>query len=202
MLFFTPELYARFNSSDEREADEADEAWERASVRYRKHLDGIRDRMPSAVRKLADLCLHDVELLAFDQAVEPAFLTPHAPTAPFPYWSATAVLSVRSESGIATLFYVLWDRTREVPSPEDWPFSKEHVHWLYDEIDTHAGQPGLFLHRILFSDGRVVEIPFMSVIVHNIFLVSVEKSDMARQSANATGNTWNGRRLLPPPPTS
>jgi len=35
---------------------------------------------------------------------------------------------------------------------------------LYDEVDLSPGLPYVFLHRVLFSDGSVIEIPFGSVI--------------------------------------
>src|SRR5437870_701827 len=69
MRFFPPELYVRFNSADEDEADRANEAWESALLAYRKHLDDIRERFPSQVRKLAEFCLHDAEFLGYDQAI-------------------------------------------------------------------------------------------------------------------------------------
>ena len=76
MRFFTPELYVRFNSSDEDQANAADAAWEAALQGYQKHLDGIRERLPSQVRKLSALNLHDAEVLAFEEVAEPAFTLP------------------------------------------------------------------------------------------------------------------------------
>jgi uncharacterized protein HemX len=68
MRFLTPDLYVRFNSSDDEVADQANQAWEEASARYRKHLESVEDSMPSHVRKLSQLNLHDAELMACDQA--------------------------------------------------------------------------------------------------------------------------------------
>ena len=174
MRFFTPDLYVRFNSSDEEEANEADGAWENAILEYRKHLDGIRDRLPSQVGKLADTCLHDAELLAYDRVVEPASLPPHEPM---------AILSIKREDGIVSLIYILWDRIRESPPQRDWPFSKLRTHWLYDEVDTVLSQREKFLHRILLSDGRVLEIPFRSVVIHNVSLATASEGEESRQSA-------------------
>src|SRR6516165_611482 len=178
MRFFTPELYLRFNSSDDEKADRANEAWEAALSEYRRHLDGIRDHMPSQVRKLADLCLHDAELLACEQAVEPHFPFPFEPFGMPPFWSALAIVSVKQDDKIASLIYLLWDRIREYPSPEGWPFSKAHTHWLYDEIDFASGRGGAFLHRVLLSDGRGLEIPFVSVFVQNLPLSPPAESKM------------------------
>lgn len=182
MQYFTPELFVRFNSTDEDVANEADEAWETAVLEYRKHLDSIRDGMTSQVRKLTDLCLHDAELLAFDQNVEPTFSAPFEPLGSFPLWSAMAILSVKQDSKIVTLMYLLWDRVRERSSQPDWPFSKRRTHWLYDEIDTVDNHPGAFVHRILLSDGRVLEIPFVSVITHGIPLTPTTENELSMQS--------------------
>ena len=69
MRFFTPELYVQFNSSNDEEADRGQEAWEAAIQAYGRHLDGIRAKMPSQVRTVSELCLHDAEVLAFEQDV-------------------------------------------------------------------------------------------------------------------------------------
>jgi hypothetical protein len=166
MQFFTPELYLRFNSENDDVASAADGEWERAIGDYRQHLDTIRDQMPSQVRKLAALDLHDAEFLACDELVEPTNFGSSKTLAPLPHWSALQIVSVKQSDALTSLIYFLWDRVREAPSPSDWPFSKNRPHWLYDEIGTAANRAGSFLHRILCSDGRVVEIPFTSVVIH------------------------------------
>jgi hypothetical protein len=57
---------------------------------------------------------------------------------------------------------------RQIRPVKQWPFSKERVHWLYDELDTDDRHPGLFWHRILWSDGQVTEIPLVDVVVHSL----------------------------------
>ena len=52
MLFFTPELYLRFNSRDTETALAADAEWEAAIVRYHEHLATLSDKMPSQVTEL------------------------------------------------------------------------------------------------------------------------------------------------------
>jgi hypothetical protein len=179
MRFFTPELFVRFNSPDEDEADRANQDWETALDEYRKHLDGIRDRLPPQVTKLADLCLHDAELLAWEQTVEPSSPPPMDPSAPESVSSATAIVSIRQEGKIVSLIYRLWDRVREHAAAEGWPFSKLRLHWLYDELDLAPN--GRFLHRVLLSDGRVLEIPFLSVIVYTLPIFAANEG--VRQSA-------------------
>jgi len=166
MRFFTPELYAQFNSPDDRVADRASAAWEEALRAYREHLEAIRPAMPSQVRKLAQLCLHDAEVLGFEQGLQSLFPVPEA-FGPGPFWSALAIVFLWQDDTICSLVYLLWDPIRESAAREDWPFSKLRKHWLYDEVDV-AADHRKFLHRILFSDGSVVEIPFVSVITSSV----------------------------------
>jgi hypothetical protein len=176
MKFFTPELYMRFNSSDNEVADRADEDWETAIAAYREHLDGLRDVMPPSVKELADLCLHDAELLAWEQPIEPLFEF-------LPFRTGFAILSMRQGDEIVSLIYVLWDRVRKHALREDWPFSKLRTHWLYDEIDVCPYQRGMFLHRVLLSDGTIMEIPFLSALIHSFRLDDAPESDASRQIA-------------------
>jgi hypothetical protein len=137
--------------------------------------------MPSPVRELSELCLHDAELLAREQIIEPFFPVCPEP-AGTPAWSALAILSVKHEDTIVTLIYALWDRVRESRPVADWPFSGERPHWLYDEIDVTAAA-GAFVHRLLFSDGTVVEIPFASVVIHRLPLPVSAGSRTPRRTA-------------------
>jgi hypothetical protein len=175
MRFFTPELYLQFNSSDDEIADRANEAWEKALHEYQDHLDAIRPRMPSQVRKIAELCLHDAEVLGLEQEVQSLF--------PEPFWSAMAILSLKQDRTIQTLIYMLWDRVREYPARQDWPFSRSRKHWLYDEVDLAADRQGAFLHRILLSDGCIVEIPFRSAVISGVTLPAADEGEVARRTA-------------------
>ena len=181
MKFFTPELFTRFNSPDDDEADRADEDWETAIRLYRDHLDRLQDRMPSQVRKLAGLCLHDAELLAFEQPIEPLF--PPALLEPFPFWSGFAILSLRQGEEISSLIYVLWDRVRTHPPEEPWPFSGLRTQWLYDEVDVAPDRQSMFLHRVLLSDGSILEIPFVSALIHSFAMQGANRDDASRQIA-------------------
>ncbi len=176
MMFFKPELYMRFNSSDDKVADRADEDWEAAIAAYRQHLDGLRDQMPPSVKELANLCLHDAELLAWEQPIEPLFEL-------LPFRTGFAILSMRQGDEIVSLIYVLWDRVRKHPSREDWPFSKLQTHWLFDEVDVSPNHRGMFLHRVLLSDGTIMEIPFLSALIHSFRLGDTPESNASRQIA-------------------
>src|SRR5947209_7763016 len=68
MRFFTPELYLRYNSPDDAEADRAEKDWETAIRDYKKHLHALSKDMSDRVRDLAEtLCLHDAELLSLQE---------------------------------------------------------------------------------------------------------------------------------------
>jgi hypothetical protein len=181
MRYFTPELVVRFNSPDDLEADRADAEWEAAMRAYREHLDGLRARMPKQVERLADLCLHDAEILAWESPIEPFFPVFENGSLPFP--TGFVIFSVRQGHEIISLMYALAEPVCQYSSLDDWPFSSQRIHWLYDEIDVLADQPGVFIHRVLLSDGAVVEIRFLSVLVHCFALELGLEAEVSRQIA-------------------
>ena len=177
MKYFTAELYQQFNSFDVVEAERADEAWDRAETAYKERLAQIREQMPSQVVKLSELCLHDALVVARIEQAEPAggfgasngtHLLP-----PAFVWTAVAIVSVTLGEEVISLIYALSDHitTREVP--EGWRFSKLQEQWLYDEVDLMNDHRGPFVHRILFSTGISLEIPFVSVIIHRFTVPAV-----------------------------
>jgi hypothetical protein len=191
MRYFTPQLYRLFNSADDEEADRADEAWEAAIGEYRRHLDAVRDRIPSNVAKLADLDLHDAEVLSRAKEVqaEGPFFSNYFPfPVPLAFWSAVAVVTARQGADLVSLIYGLWDHLRERPAPEDWPFSKVREHWLYDEVDVASDRRGPFLHRILLSSGVELEVPFTTVVIHRFALDPEAKGEVKNSSSGARGS--------------
>jgi hypothetical protein len=186
MRYFTPQLYQQFNSSDEDEADRADEAWEAALMNYRRHLEGLRDRMPSNVARLAELNLHDAEILSRGEEIQPGVAGCYPASAfpvPLTFWSAVGIVSVRLGGDIVSLIYCLSDHLREHPAPDHWPFSKLREHWLYEEVDIAAERRGPFVHRILLSSGVELEVPFASVVIHRFTVPSEAKEAAKKQSA-------------------
>ncbi len=185
MRYFTRQLYVQFNSQNDEEADRADEAWETAIREYGKHLDDIRERMPSNVSKLAELNLHDADILSREEAIQPGAPVLY-PVPPFPIlvasWSAVAIVSVRLGGDILSLIYSLSDHVRVHPAPDDWQFSKLREHWLYDEVDILSEGRGLLVHRILLSSGIELEIPFTSVVIHR-FAMSPEAEGVAKKQS-------------------
>ncbi len=183
MRFFTPDLYVRFNSPDDDEADRANAEWEKAIEEYEHHLATFKDRLPTPVRKLAELSLHDAEVLTRVEEIQAGgqqmFFDLPVPF-PFPVWTAIAIVTVKDEEKIRSLIYCLWDRIRTHTFEDGWSFSKEREHWLYDELDVISTTRvpiihGAFIHRILLSTGVVLEIPFTSVIIHEFSLASIKE---------------------------
>lgn len=185
MKYFTPELYQQFNSIEVEEAERADEAWDRAEVAYKERLASVREHMPSQVVKLSELCLHDALVVSRGEQAQPAGEVPFF-DGPFPFpvpflWTAVAILSVTIGEEVISLIYSLSDHPTTREAPEGWRFSKLQEHWLYDEVDTMNDRRGPFVHRILFSTGITLEIPFVSVIVHRFTVPTVTK--LAKHSA-------------------
>jgi len=52
LKFFTRELYVRFNSSDPKIADQANDEWEAAIAEYRSHLRRLKKTLPEGAREL------------------------------------------------------------------------------------------------------------------------------------------------------
>ncbi len=180
MHFFTPELYIQFNSLDDEIADQAGEAWEAALQNYQHHLERIRPAMPPQVTMISELSLHDAEILKLQQDVE---VFPHSgwPRRLYPY--VATIINLKQDREFLTLFYMLHDQTRSYSAKDGWHFSKLRKHWLYDELDTQSSKDSLFLHRILFSDGSVIEIPFISVITSSFRLPEEDENGLSRQIA-------------------
>lgn len=176
MKYFTAELYQRFNSLDTDEAERADEAWDRVEAAYKERLASIRNHMPSQVVELSELCLHDALVVSRVEQAQPD--GPY--TVPMP-WTAVAIVSVTMGPEIITLLYSLSDHVITRETPEGWRFSRLQEEWLYDEVDMIDESRGPFVHRILFSSGVTLEIPFVSVIIHRFAVPAAGK--IAKQSA-------------------
>jgi len=181
MRYFTPELYLQINSSDDKLVERAQQRWEKAIVAYRKHVSAILTGMPSELRDLANISLHDWELTRIVRHHDTA--TPSG-SADLPLWQSTAWIALRQGDELVVLSYVLWDKVQNVAAPKNWSFSKKRVHWLYDELDRVGGQCDRLIHRVLLSNGVTLGIPFSTCIVRRIKLQEVmpesELAELAR----------------------
>lgn len=191
MKYFTRDLYLRFNSADDAIADQANEDSEQALAEYGQYLDRVRERLPHEVEKLANLCLHDGYLLALEERFEPLGWADGRDGGSggfgggppgLPPWSAMAVISVRQGLEVTVLIYFLWDRIQRHAPPSEWPFSEEK-HWLYEELDAGPVLRGPFMHRILWSDGEVTEIPFAAVSIQKFNLSEHKTKRRSRNPA-------------------
>jgi hypothetical protein len=158
MKFFTPELYLRYNSADDADADRADEDWERAILEYKNHLSKFSKEMSSRAKDLAEnLCLHDAELLSLQEDTLESSSLPVFPV-------SIVIVALKKDSKIVIIIYILRSKVVWSRPLKGWSFSKLRTHWLYDEIDFEE-EGSYYWHRILLSDGRVISIPFIDVIV-------------------------------------
>jgi hypothetical protein len=184
MRFFTPELYQRYNSPDDEIALAADTEWEEAIARYQQHLAVLHEKMPSQVIELSKLCLHDSEILQRQEQqhpLDPCYFEDWSGPGPLPFWHGLGTLAVRLEDELVILLYFLCDHITEQPAAHDWPFSKKHEHWLYDEVWQRDDRPS-FTHLILLSSGTVLAIPFATVLISRIPL-SPARAGRGKQSA-------------------
>jgi hypothetical protein len=146
MKYFLPELYVRFQSRNDDEADAADEAWDAQCDAYQERQKEIRGRLPRGVRTFQETVnLHD--------AVWHMWSNVHQD-------DDTAQLVIRQyDNGpwnnyIAILRYKLirGDGGYDGTCHKGIASGAMNVFWLYDEFD-EVGD-GLFSHSILCSDGR------------------------------------------------
>jgi len=153
LKYFTRELYAKCNSTDEEVVDRAEAEWEKAIKDYRGHLRQLQPKLPRGARLFEKISLHDAELIDEPRASASG------------QWGRIAVAGgmVFDKSTIHLLRYELTDRIRRVRHKVAWPFSRKQVQWLYDEIDISGELGGCFVHRILFSDGSIALMPFKDV---------------------------------------
>jgi hypothetical protein len=176
MRFFTPELYLRFASSDDAIADEANTEWDAVSEAYRRHTQQLRERSRFGLGEIASACFHDADHVGHSPW-HPDREAPHAlwRELPFPFMREMLPLGgqVPFTVGLAleghplTLTYLLWDEWQRHGPINEWPQSKVAVRWLYDEVDLVWDRFGMYVHRILFSDGSVWVLPFSRVTVFN-----------------------------------
>ncbi|MEO6808529.1 MAG: hypothetical protein ABI353_05395 [Isosphaeraceae bacterium] len=159
MKYFTPELYLRANSSDDDVADRADEEWEQSIKKYQHYIDSLSNEMPPRVKKLAKtIWLHDAQLrlLAIGQDVLKSGSRLQSPL-------TIATLTLQQGETSVNLVYMLWDRVTQTNPRQGHPWSAVGACWLYDEIELVRPHPNRFHHRILLSDGSILDIPFYDV---------------------------------------
>jgi hypothetical protein len=145
MRFFTRELLKELNSQDDAVVERATQKWEQAIQDYRQSLKPLLARMPGKARGLSKLVLHDARAFAVKRTI---------PT-------VQQIIAAPDSDSTVLLTYDLWSSPR-TSLPASWPFSSQDKYWLYDELDWGTKGTARFIHRILFSDGSVLAIPFLN----------------------------------------
>ena len=146
MQYFTPELVLNLNSSDGDVVDEAMARWEKAVDSYQKHLRKLRNEMPEELQPITHLSLHDWKLVKLW----------HGPGRR----GGSVMLVLQNGEDMFVLSYRLSDKLRRSNAPEGWSSEAGHVEWLYDEVDFDTENQKSYIHRVLFSDGTILALPF------------------------------------------
>jgi len=148
--YFTPELYLKLQSSDEKTLHAGAQGWERAIEAYARHLEKIRAQLPPEVLAFGQSNFHDWRLLMFW---------------PDAYGEAPAnglIMLLQHRKDIAVLSYSLTTLVERIDPPREWDMPLDRVYWLYDELDLGARGTKSFTHRILLTDGTTLLINFSS----------------------------------------
>lgn len=150
MKYFTPDLLARFGSTDDAIADAASAEWEGAHKAYRDHLKELGKRFPLGVRSLLrHYHLHDAKVLTMafdDRPYFSIFLDINNPSDPRKRFVELGYRLVRPPRFV---------RHQALPNdgtPLRW--------WLYDEFDVTRGESLVFSHSILFTGGYELQLAF------------------------------------------
>jgi hypothetical protein len=157
MKYFTPDLIARFGSSDERVADKASEEWDQACELYNDYLDSVRSELPKSVRRLLeDFCLHDAKVLTMTFDEKPRHFSIY--------------LQVDGQHAEQDRWLEL--RYRLLAPPEFRQYSglersgKPLQWWLYDEFGLLPDyRYPVFSHSVVFSGGWGIELVFSELSV-------------------------------------
>jgi hypothetical protein len=143
MKYFTPELYARLQSSDPTEMDAADDAWRKAEASYQRRLQRIRAKLPKTVQAFIDeVRLHDAEVLWIGRARNDLWVL------------------LRPESTSTSTIRLNYSRPTDIQfNTQAFPgeYVSSTMQWMYDEFDT-GDAPDTFHHSILFSNGWSLDV--------------------------------------------
>jgi hypothetical protein len=151
MKYFSPDLFVRFCSNEDRIADQAQIEWERALKAYRTRLQRLRPEMPKGVQRLVDeLRLHDAVLL------HEASFRRHC------------LLSFRLDSPnnmVALLDYRITEPPISYVIELPAEARTESPIFLFDEIERARSDNGkaVFQHSILFGHGYLFVVRFHDV---------------------------------------
>jgi hypothetical protein len=160
MRYFTPELLARLNSTDDSVAAAAESQWDAALDQYNQQLTAELVTASSSIRDLAGLCLHDAELLLFHPGTMANGTTSSEMTSNSYHGIAALLLKTEDQERVSLLFELtappVLDRAAAKPTGE-------HLYWLYEELQRQTGNTDRFELRILLSDHSILTLAFSAV---------------------------------------
>ena len=170
MKYFTPELFARFQSADDSVADRADAEWEKATQDYQKHWTKIKKLFPESVRRFeqADVRVHDADVLSVARQ------------------GSDLILIVQEEPPASNLIILTFVLAGE-PAIDGDP---RGTYWLYEEFD--VGRDKRMSFEVLLSGDVRIRIPFRA------FRFSIAKPVLpAQRLSTPTKNGLAKRRATP-----
>jgi hypothetical protein len=165
MRFFTPELYLRYASDEDDVANAANEEWESALLAYQHHLKRVMKKadVPAGIVRLPMLSLHDATVVGYPRSKIDSDNYVHF-GGPLPWALTGFLLGLDTTSGPLILAYHLWESVKiYISHPWRPRRSGQQVYCLYDELDEVSHGRKLYFHRILMSNGEVLEIPLQNV---------------------------------------
>lgn len=190
MKFFTPDLYAKTNSTEYGVVERAMKEWDIANTAYGEELQKLLPRVDPSVKDfIISARFHDAEVLAAQDKVadRTSWTLPddHQRDRRIRFF----MLSLRTDDSIVCVNYVLRRPFAFATNTELGVFATKRRVWLYDELlidpnwyETRRGvavmpeefvpRPDL-VHSILFSDGLELALPFSDVLVTTVPLAKI-----------------------------
>ena len=156
MKYFTPDLIARGQSDDSHTLNEVEALWDERCAHYNAYLASIRDEMCPGLRHIEDnYYLHDAVVCGIGQRDGTFVIVLQLDTPPH---------------ALLTFTYELTEPPRIDPTvlPEAARSQGEVVEWQYDEIEKTSGEPPVWRHSILLSNGWEVVIHYRDVKVEEM----------------------------------
>lgn len=160
MKFFKKELWARINSDDENEREQANAEWDQNNAAYYEHLKQLRPRLPvNASRFFGKISLHDGTLLsislgdAIDSTEEIPLRKRKTRIRMIVAFLDNPETYILQYSGIRQIFIDFPSAT-----PLFYDLGDSFGYWGYDEL-TDAGD-GFLRHEVLFDSGATIAIEF------------------------------------------
>jgi hypothetical protein len=149
MKFFTPELYARLQDTDDSAAATADVEWAAAERQYEERLRELGPRLEPVLRQFEGLLLHDAIVRSVSRRGDQLVLVLDRDVPPRD--QVTLVYTLAGEPFI--------DREAILPQ-----FRSSLMQFEYDELDAE-GRDGCapYAHSILFANGWEIRVPFSAV---------------------------------------